>query len=544
MPPTLARYLRLHMTAASVPPRSEVPDSKPVGMDSQSLSSSVRKGALWVAASNMLLRLANVSLTAVVAHILNPHDFGVFAVAATAYAIVFGISELGVSACLVRADLDIDSLAPTVTTLSVLSSAIFAGAMAVFAVPIAAALGSAAAAGPIRVMSLAMLLGGTFAVPWSQLTREFKQRKLFLANAVSFLPSTALLIILSKSGSGAMAFAWSRVAGQFVLGCVLIAEVPRHYRPGLARSSLSVILRFGMPLACANLVNYVLLNVDYAFVGHLLGATALGVYVLAFNVASWPYSVLGAVINGISVPAFSRIKHDPVLLQNATNTALRGVSLIAMPMCCMTIALARPLILTLYGVKWAESASVLAVLSIYGGVSIICLVFANMLTSFGRTNFLFALQLIWIGALVPAMALGVHKDGIVGAAYAHVAVIVPIVLPSYLLALKRTTGVRLITLGKVVAPAVLAASVAALAARGVAYQFKSPPVQLIAGLAGGGVIYVLCVGRLAAAAFLPAQAAERVLRFYSAPARLVGLPTGSGAKHSAEYLKEPAARSG
>src|SRR5215471_2180411 len=136
------------MTATADPPPSRVSDSEPAESDSRSLSASVRRGALWVVASNLLLRLANVALTAIVAHILTPHDFGVFAVAATAYIIVFGISELGLPAILIRADLDIDSLALTVVTLSVLSNAIFAGAMAVFAVPIATALGLAAAADP------------------------------------------------------------------------------------------------------------------------------------------------------------------------------------------------------------------------------------------------------------------------------------------------------------------------------------------------------------------------------------------------------------
>ena len=488
------------------------------------------------------MRLGNVSLTAVVAHILTPRDFGVFAVAATAYNIVFAISELGVSSCLVRADLDIDDLAPTVTTLSVLSNTIFAAAMAAFAVPIATALGSAAAAGPIRVMSLALLFAGAFAVPYSQLVRDFKQSKVFRANAISFVSSTAVLLILAKSGNGAMAFAWSRVVGQFIMGCGLIAAAPRRYRPGLAGSALSVILRFGIPLAAANLVNYILLNVDYAFVGHLLGAAALGVYVLAFNVTSWPYSVLGAVINTMSVPAFSRVKHDAALLQNAVTTALRGVSLIAMPMCGITIALARPLVLTLYGAKWAASANVIVILAIYGGISMVCLVFTNILVSFGRTGVLLIIQLTWIGALVPAMALGVHKDGIVGAAYAHVAVIISIVLPIYVLAMKRTAGVRFTALGKAVLPALLASSAAALAARGAASQFNNPLAQLIAGLAAGGLIYVICAGQQAITVFGRGQAAERVLHFYSAAARLAGLSADGGAKHSAKYLGGGAAQ--
>jgi len=489
----------------------------------------------------MLLRLASVSFTAIVARILSPRDFGVFAVASTVYIIVYAISELGLASCLVRADLDIDSLAPTVATLSVLSSAIFAAAMAAFAGPIAAALGSPAAAGPIRVMSLAMLLGGPFSVQYSQLTRDFRQDKLFLANALTFVSSTVTLLILAKSGSGAMAFAWSRVVGQIVMGCALVALAPRYYRPGLTRSALSVVLRFGVPLACANLITWILLNVDYALVGHLLGATELGVYQLGFNVASWPYSVLGAVINSTSVPAFSRIKDDRVLLEKATTKALRAVTLIAFPMCAMTAALARPLVLTLYGAKWAASADVLVILSLYGGVFIVCLIFANMFTSFGRTNFLLVLQLIWIAALVPAMALGVHRDGIVGAAYAHVAVIVPIVLPTYLLAVKRVTGIRLAPLGKAVLPALLASLAAALAARGAASQFNNPLAQLIAGLAAGGMIYVIAAGRQAIAAFGLGKVAERVLRFRIAATRQTGLSVDGRAEHSAEYLTGEAA---
>lgn len=528
------------MTTASRPAGSEGSDLIPAESDSRSLSASVRKGALWVVASNVLLRLANVGITAVVAHILSPHDFGVFAVALTAFAIVSSLGELGVSACLMRADLDIDRLAPTVATVSILSSAALGGVMAVFARPIAVALGSAAAVGPIRVMSLAVFTVGAFAVPNSQLMRDFKQKKIFLANAVGFVFSTVLLIMLAKAGGGAMAFAWSMVVRQFVVGGVLVAVAPRRYRPGFARSALSVILRFGLPLAGANVVNYILLNVDYAFVGHLLGAAELGVYMLAFTVASWPYGLLGAVINNVSMPAFSRVKHDPDVLKNAMASALRGVTLIVLPMCGMSIVLARPIVLTLYGPKWVTAANVLVILSVYGAVFMPCLLFANMLTAFGRTKFLFVLQLIWIGTLVPAMAIGVHKDGIVGAAYAHVAVIVPIVLPSYLVVLKRVTGVHLTMLGKAVLPALLASSAAALAARGTAAQLSGPLAQLIAGLAVGMLIYVICAGQQAVAVFAPKPLAERVFRIYRAAARLAGLPSNTRAKHSASHASADA----
>jgi PST family polysaccharide transporter len=479
--------------------------------------------------------LANVGVTAVVAHILAPRDFGIFTVALTAYTITANLGELGVASCLIRADLDIDAVAPSMVTVSVTTSAIFAGAMAVSAQHIASALGSADGAGPVRVMALVLFISGLSAVPGAQLTREFKQDKLFLANVVSLVPSTAALLFLAQSGSGAMAFAWSRVIAQLIMGCVMVACVSKHYRPGFARGALSVLVRFGLPLAGANFVNYVLLNADYAFIGHLVGAVALGIYMLAFTLASAPGLLLGNVINSIAMPAFSRVRHDPALLKNAMAGALRAVSLILMPMCGLMMALARPLVLTLYGAKWTASAGVLSILSLYGAISIVCVLFANMLTSLGKAKLILAVQMLWLGALVPAMALGVHRNGIVGAAMAHIAIIAPVVLPSYLFVLRKLTGVRLITLLRAVLPPLLAATVAGLGARVTASQFADPPVQLIVGLVVGGLIYVLVAAPLVAAWLNQEQVAKLhalgLFRFYNSAARMVGLSVNGGPGH-------------
>lgn len=471
------------MNAASAPRRDKESGPQPPSEEDSGggLSASVRRGALWSIGSALLLRVANIFITAIVARLLNPHAFGVFAVALTAYAIVSALGELGVASCLIRADLDIDALAPTMATVSVLTSLVLATVMAVFATPIATALGSAQGAGPVRVMALAVLLVGIFTVPGAQLVRDFKQDKLFLANAVSFVPSTVLLILLAKSGSGAMAFAWSRVLGQLVSGCVMVVSVPKNYRPGFTRDALPLLFRFGLPLAAANFVGYILLNVDYALVGHLMGAISLGIYVLAFNVASWPSSLLGAMINNVSMPAFSRVKHDPVLLKSAMASALRALSLVVLPMCGLMMVLARPLVLTLYGAKWIASAEVLSILTVYSAISMICLLFANMLGGLGRAKLVLIVQLIWLAVLVPAMALGVHADGIVGAAFAHIAVIGPIVLPAYLIVLLRASGARFGSLVRAILPAFVATVVAALAAAAAAAQFGIPVVQLIAG---------------------------------------------------------------
>ena len=335
-----------------------------------------------------------------------------------------------------------------------------------------------------------------------------------------------------------MAFAWSRVIAASVMGGVMAVYAPKIYMPNISRRAFSVLLRFGVPLAGANVINFLLINVDYAFVGHLMGAIALGTYMLAFTIASSPGLLLGNVINSIAMPAFSRVKHDPDLLKNAITRALRVVALILMPMCGLMIALARPIVLTVYGAKWEASARVLSILALYGAVSIICILFANILASLGKAKFTLFVQLLWLGTLVPAMALGVNRNGIIGAAAAHIAVIVPLVLPSYLFAMRRATGIRFTLLGKAIFPPLLAGAAAALAARATASQFASPLVQLLSGLAVGGVVYLVAAAPLIAAWLSQAQAAKlrvsRLLGLCNTVARVIRLPAGGGSEHRDE----------
>ncbi len=516
------------MPDTPTPPADKVSSlSRPSNGDPSSLSASVRRGAVWSVLGTLLLRLANISITAVVAHILDPHDFGVFAVALTAYTIISALGQGGVASCLMRADLDIDTLAPTMVTVSLMTGVIFAGGLAIFARQIASALGSVDGTDPIRVMAVVLFLEAAFAVPWSQLTRDFKQNKLFLANAISLVPSTAALLLLAKSGDGAMAFAWSRVITTFVGGCVMVASVPKWYRPGITRSGLAVFFTFGIPLVGVGFVNYVLLNVDYALIGHLLGAVALGVYVLAFNVSSWPAGLVGGAVGNISMPAFSRVKHDPDLLKDAVTRSLRAVSLIVLPMCGLMMVLARPLVLTLYGAKWIASSEALSILSIYGAISVIGILFGNILAGLGKVKAMLAVQLLWLGALVPAMVIGVRQDGIDGAAIAHVAVIVPLVLPSWMFVLRKATGVRFTMLGRAIFPPLLVASAAALAAKVTASHFVSPLIQLLTGLVVGCLIYAVAAFPQGLALLSQEQGAKlhafRLLRFYMTAARSVRL---------------------
>jgi lipopolysaccharide exporter len=501
-----------------------------------SLGAEVRRGAIWSMATTIIMRLSGIGITAVVARILNAHDFGVFSVATTAFVIVTAFAEFGVTSCLARVDLDVEVLAPTLWTVSIGSSLLVAAPLYLFARPIASGLGSIDAASPLRVMAVVVVILGLSAVPTAQCVRDFKQDRIFLANVIAFIPSTFVLLVLAKHGSGGLAFAWSRVVGQAVACTVILFSVPKLHMPGLRRSALSILNKFGVPLAFANFVNYLLGNVDYALIGHFIGPASLGLYVIAFNAASWASSLLGGMLSTVAMPAFSRVGNDKVKLMRAISDGLRAVMLIAAPMCTLITVLARPLVLTVYGNKWTAAVAPLSILAVYGVITIVGQLFSSMLTALGRSKSVLVIQLIWLFTLAPAMAIGVREKGIVGAAIAHVIIIAPIVLPCYVIALKRATGVRLGALVKAALPPLIVAIFAAILAWFAAARFSQPILALTVGLAVGSLFYLLVTAPqlipLVGRSLASRPQVRRILRVYSNIGRTVGIPMGPPPRHA------------
>jgi PST family polysaccharide transporter len=401
------------------------------------------RGLSWSLVGTLVLKVGNFAVSLVVARLLLPADYGVYAVALAVMYFLMHVNDVGLIAATIQWRGRIEEMAATASTMALAFSGAFYAAFWFLAEPFARLAGVPEAAGVIRVLTLVIVIDGVTAVRAGVIMRDFRQNKLIQANAAGFVVTAVLTIGLAAAGSGPYSFAWGNVAGAAVTGALVMAWGRVPFRFGLDRAIARRLLVYGLPLAAALGVEAIVMNADYVIVGNILGEDSVGFYLMAFNISSWIPGIVGTAVRYVSLAGFSRLSEkDPAALQAGVERSAALLVTGLVPMVVLIGVLAGPLISVLYGSRWLPSAPVLQVLMLFTMVTMLTMFALDILAGAGATRPSLWVYLCWAVAVVPALWLGTQWRGTVGAATAHVVVGVLVALPVTGLALQRA-GVRL-----------------------------------------------------------------------------------------------------
>ena len=445
----------------------------------------------WNFASTVFGKFALTGFGILLARILGPHQFGTAAVALVALLAVTSFNDLGVSLAIVRWPDEPSEIAPTVVTISVLSSVVMYIGLFFGAPAFAAALGAPAASSVIRILALSVITNGIVAVPAALLERYFRQDRKTVADWVHSLSGIGVSVGLAWAGYGAMSIAIGQVVGAVAGGIVITIFAPLPLRFGFERAKARKLVKFGLPLAGSAFIVFLVGNVDNLLAGHILGATALGLYVLAWNLASLPVNLFCQPVRNVAPALFSRLQHDPAAMRTSFTSAMTLLSAVTLPVCLLIAGSAVPLISFVYGPKWAAAAHALVWLAILSALRVIFELAYDYFVVLAKSRAVFTAQLVYLITLVPAVIAGARIAGISGVAIAGVAVAGAVVLPWYLAELSRT-GV----LARVLARRTWLPFIVALLVGAVAFEAAKRISNDFAACALSGVVALVAIGLL------------------------------------------------
>jgi O-antigen/teichoic acid export membrane protein len=216
------------------------------------------------------------------------------------------------------------------------------------------------------------------------------------------------------------------------------------WRPGkpTLRGDTGGMLKFGLNMMGANLVNYFSRNVDKMLIGRSLGPIELGYYDRAYKLLLFPiYGIYGPLM-GIMMPVLARLQHEPERMRQAYYRFVGLVCLLAMPGIGIALAAPKELIEILLGKQWLQTADIFAWLGAVALFQPMTMTLNTLLVAKGKTNIIFYTTAILAVTTVVAFAIGLH-DGAVGVARAFTIEEYCCRLPLQIYVVTRSTGVRI-----------------------------------------------------------------------------------------------------
>ena len=206
----------------------------------------------------------------------------------------------------------------------------------------------------------------------------------------------------------------------------------------VSRESLRKLWGFGGSVFGSRLLTYFGLNTDNFLVGKFLGASALGLYSMAYSVIAVPWARLLGPITGLLVPMFAKLQDNRDRTREAWLKGMKVCIALVAPLTFGVIVVAPQFVSVLLGTRWLPIVHVLQVLAyvvfIQSTVSISPLVFASQY----RTGLLLRVTIVSFAAHLTGFVVGLHW-GILGVAIGYalsntlVAVPLQLVLPARLL---------------------------------------------------------------------------------------------------------------
>ncbi len=404
------------------------------------LAPKVFESAFWMAGLRLVQFTCQVVRLIVLARLLRPEDFGLFGIAMLCLTVLDIFSEPGLQAALIQKRESKVEYFETAWTLGLLRGTAAALIIYLSAPFVAGLFHAPAAASLIRCMALIMLLRSATNVWVVSFERELLFSKYFLYQVLGSLLDVSVAIAAAFIWGSAWALLAGLLTGEAVRFLMSYAVCSSRPRIRLDRAAARELWRFGRWILSSNILLFLLTQSDDLLVGTMLGASALGLYQLAFRIASLPQSEVTQIVGRIAFPLYSRLQDEPERMARNYSRVLHATLFLCLPGAALIHTFSHDFTRLFLGEKWMDMLPALQVLIVYGALRAAEGSTGAVFAAKGRPDYRARIQLVQFAILAVVLYPFTDRWGIVGAAMSMAAYTLIVNPLAVLLAVRLTGG--------------------------------------------------------------------------------------------------------
>jgi O-antigen/teichoic acid export membrane protein len=383
-----------------------------------SLGQQIAKGAIFMVALRVAFRFLGLLSSLILLRLLVPSDFGIVGLAMAALSILEVLSDLSFQAGIIRMPKPRRVHYDTAWTLGILRGV----AMAILVVAMSPLL--AKMVGDPRVVQLSFALAAISVLQGFEnigvvdFQRHFEFDRYFRYQVFGKLAGVCVCVpaaFLSHSY-------WALIAGIAAtrLSTAAASFVVSDYRPRLSLAAWRDLFNFSKWLLVSNVQWMIDANIMTFMTGYVAGASSIGLYQVANQVASLPASEVAAPIRQPMYAGLSRAADDMPELRRQTLDGLFMTLALVAPMSIGISLMASPIVDLFFGWKWIAAIPLVHLCALYALCDAVGHFTHNVYIVTHRQRRFVGIFTVALAVRIPAIVLGAVLYGVYGATVALV----------------------------------------------------------------------------------------------------------------------------
>lgn len=380
--------------------------------ENNGLSRKTAKAGIWTIGAKVIAKGVDFVALLFLARFLSPTDFGVVAMAMTVVYVVEAVFELPLASALVRIPDPTERMYDTALTLSTLRGLLVGLLLIVCAWPLSRVYDEPRLIPLVLVLALAPIQRGLMSPKMTVFARQMDFRRQAGLDVMSkCIAATAAILVAALTHSY-----WSIALATILTPAVLMVG-SYWLAPMQVRFTLKDWPMFS-DMVSWNLVSQLVTAVNFQsgrlVLPRFIGPHPFGNYAMASDLSNVPFQIIATPLGSPLNVAFVAANQHGTLKETYLK-ATGGIFILLAPVFCVAAFLAEPLIRLFLGVKWIESAPILAGLAWVCFIDMLPLPMPPLAVALNQTRRIAIRNVKQALFFFPATVIGAWAWGIPGA---------------------------------------------------------------------------------------------------------------------------------
>ncbi|MDM8553303.1 MOP flippase family protein [Desulfococcaceae bacterium HSG7] len=397
---------------------SAIAQNPKIGFSPNNLRKSAVSGIKWSSISQFGKQGLSFIVTAILARLLNPSDYGLIGMATVVIGFMQLFKDLGTSAAIIQRQNLSQILISSIFWMNAGFGILMMGLTWLIVPFVSLFYHEPRLTFVLRVLSFSFVISGLSIVQNALLQKKLSFDMLAKSEIISAVCGSIIGIAMAVKGFGVWSLVVQTITAELCMTiCLWISS---DWRPSLCFSGAEIksISSYSLNLTGYSIFNYFARNADYIIIGRYLGAQDLGYYTLAYRLMLYPLQSVTSVIGRVLFPIFSQIQNDNERFRRVYLKICFSIALITFPMMTGLWVVSESFILSILGEKWCTVIPLLMILAPVGMIQSVGSTVGAIYQAKGRTDWMFRWGIATGTFATICFIIGV-RWGIMGVAWAY-----------------------------------------------------------------------------------------------------------------------------